>query len=122
MLEKLITNLKNSLPAPIRKKLGMEEGNEEQEVDEETNSDEQQGDENQPDNDDAAAKRKKQISMAIRVGLILVVAYLAIDEFFLKSNKSEPSVDEMLASMPAKRKKNWDGCHALLLNMVSAKR
>lgn len=105
MLEKLITNLKNSLPGPIRKKLGME-GNDEQDEAEESDSDGEQqhdNDENQPD--DAAEKRKKQISMAMRVGLILIVAYLAFDEFVLKKNKSEPSVDEMLASMPVKRKK-----------------
>ncbi len=105
MLEKLITNLKNSLPEPIRKKMGMvDESDEEVEDSEEDELQKYEADD--APNTDAEDKKKKQISMIIRVVVILGIAYFAVDEFVLKKNTGgEQSVDELLANMPVKKKK-----------------
>lgn len=113
MLEKLITNLKQSLPEALQKKLGNQttnhdsddhddeddktsvevryEGFDDEEIAELQDEDES---ESRPvaRSEDAEEKKKKQISMAIRVGVILVLAYLVVDEFVLK--KPETAVQE----------------------------
>ncbi len=91
MLEKLITNLKKSLLAPFAKK---QEAAEDEAPEESSSAP-------SPDED----KKKKQISMIIRVAIILILGYLVVDEFVLKKNASEPSVDELLAAAPKKKKK-----------------
>nr|BDT29811.1 hypothetical protein BHI3_32770 [Bacteriovorax sp. HI3] len=99
MLEKLITNFKKSLPEPLRKKLGVAEEDEQVEEQEEEEVEESEAEsEASPEED----KKKKQISMIIRVVIILVLGYLALDEFVLKQNSSEPSVEELLAAAPKK--------------------
>ena len=99
MLEKLITNFKKSLPEPLRKKLGVAKEDEQVEEQEEEEVEETEAEsEASPEED----KKKKQISMIIRVVIILVLGYLALDEFVLKQNSSEPSVEELLAAAPKK--------------------
>lgn len=100
MLEKLITDLKKSLPEGLRKKLGgAEEFEEEQEVDASESEDSEAG-----ALSDEEEKKKKQRSMIIKVIIICVLGYLAIDEFVLKQ-PSEPTVEELLAQAPKKSKR-----------------
>lgn len=90
MLEKLIANLKESLPEPIRKKLGMVNNSSE---DEDQSSD--QSDESNEDSHDTVApddKKKKQISTIIRVIVILGLGYLAVDQFLLNKPEAEVAV------------------------------
>lgn len=115
MLEKLITNLKKSLPESIQKKLGMEEENEEA-TDEEgaEASGESEAEETEESEEGASSsddeKKKKQKSMIVRVVVILALAYLAADHFLLKGDgenagkTGEASVDDVLARAEAKRK------------------
>ncbi|RPJ77681.1 MAG: hypothetical protein EHM20_05695, partial [Alphaproteobacteria bacterium] len=116
MLEKLIANLKESLPGPLRKKLGMEDNtHEEEQVEEqveehsEKNSDEQSDEgtgegskESQGTSDSEAEKKKKQISMIIRVAVILGLAYLAVDQFVLKNDNP----DSEIANIPTPPRKS----------------
>lgn len=103
MLEKLITNLKKSLPGALRKKSGAEEDNDEIDVSE----NDEAGDGSELNADEAAPaedKKKKQTSMIIRVVVILGLGYYALDEFVLKKS-AEPTVEELLAKAPKKNKK-----------------
>lgn len=105
MLEKLITNFKNSLPESIRKKMGMEVESDEKVEDSEENELQKYEADDAPDTS-AEDKKKKQVSMILRVLIILGLAYFAVDEFLLKKNSGgDQNVDEMLANMPVKRKK-----------------
>lgn len=105
MLEKLITNLKNSLPESIRKKMGgAAEADEDETESEESGADNlKKYESNDAPSTDQADKKKKQMSMIIRVVIILVLGYLALDEFVLKKDKDELTVDEMLASAPKRK-------------------
>ena len=99
MLEKFIANLKQSLPEPIRKKLGSGAVSDSKE----DNSDEENKKSHDTvDNDsDAAEKKKKQTSMIIRVVVILGLVYLGVDHL-INSDKNAP---ETVAVAP-KPKKN----------------
>lgn len=101
MLEKLIANLKESIPEPLRKKLGLENSNDDQPAEE--SEEEIQDSHDTSDNENAPEEdpKKKQISMIIRVAVVLGLAYLAIDQFVLKSN--DPSTE--IANIPTKPRK-----------------
>lgn len=99
MLEKLITNLKKSLPEPLRKKLGASE--EEEVSEEEESAEERDSAEEAPASEED--KKKKQMSMIIRVVVILILGYLTVDEFVLKK-PAEPTVDELLKAAPKKKR------------------
>lgn len=92
MLDKLITNIKNSLPGA---KKNVEE---EDEIVEET-LDSDEGAETS-----AEEEKKKRTSMIIRVAVILALGYLAVDQFILNPEQ-EQSVDQLTANAPVKRKR-----------------
>lgn len=99
MFEKLITDLKKSLPESLRRKLGgAEEMDDEELQEEEINSE---------DSDAASSsdeeKKKKRNSMIIKVIIILGIGYFALDEFVLKA-PSEPTVEELLAQAPKRKR------------------
>lgn len=93
MLEKLITNLKQSLPEPLRKKLGMEDSHQDEEESSEHSEELNEESHDTSDNESGGGedKKKKQISMLIRVVVVLALAYMAIDQFVLKSD--DPSTE-----------------------------
>lgn len=98
MFEKLITDLKKSLPESLRKKLSGAEDMDDEETQEEVESEES----------DAASssdeeKKKKRNSMIIKVIIILGIGYFAVDEFVLKA-PSEPTVEELLAKAPKRKR------------------
>jgi hypothetical protein len=98
MLEKLITNLKKNLPAPLKKMLGGEKA--EEESSESTTEDVET--DNAVSGDDA---KKKKTTMIIRVVVILALGYFAVDEFLLKEEVPEVTVDAATeAKLAAKRK------------------
>lgn len=97
MLEKLIANLKESLPEPLRKKLGMESNAEDQTSEDSEESGEDSHDTVAPEID----PKKKQLSMIIRVIVVLALGYLAIDQFFL--TPEEPTIVDVPAK-PRKRR------------------
>ncbi|MGZ3809044.1 MAG: hypothetical protein ACXVCE_13235 [Bacteriovorax sp.] len=113
MFEKFITNLKQSLPEPLRKKLGMEDKDH---IDEEASEhSEEQSEEHfeEPskeshDTSDNSGdispedKKKKQISMLIRVVIVVGLGYIAVTEFVLKPNDNEVPV---VAVKPRKHRK-----------------
>ncbi|MDD4973203.1 MAG: hypothetical protein PHY93_02580 [Bacteriovorax sp.] len=83
MFEKLLASLKQSLPAPLRKKLGIENDNTHDEHSEEQSEEQfEDSHENPVEND----KKKKQISMIIRVVVVIGLGYLAVDHFLLKED------------------------------------
>jgi hypothetical protein len=92
MLEKLIANLKQSLPEPLRKMLGAEEDSTENLEDSEKT---------QSEIPLPSEKKNNQISMIIRVVVVIGLGYLAFDHFFLTDN----SQDEVAAAMAAKPRK-----------------
>lgn len=107
MLEKLIASLKESLPEPLRKKLGMEDNNHNQEQSSD-NSDEvseESHDTSDNENDSSEDKKKKQISMIIRVVVVLALAYLAIDQFILKSKDPSTEIADIFVKPRKPRKK-----------------
>lgn len=95
MLEKLIANLKESLPEPLRKKLGMESNADDQTSEESEESGEDSHDTVAPEID----PKKKQLSMIIRVIVVLALGYLAIDQFFLTPE------DNTVVDVPIKPRK-----------------
>ncbi|MBC7428401.1 MAG: hypothetical protein H7336_07300 [Bacteriovorax sp.] len=109
MLEKLITNLKNSLPGPLRKKMGMvKESDDNIEESEENELQKFESDESDgPSVTSDEEKKKKRISMIIRVVVICGIAYFALDEFVLKKNKGagDQGLDEILAKAPVRKKR-----------------
>lgn len=102
MFEKLITDLKKSLPESLRKKLGGAEESEDEEnqLEGESESDSGESDALAPSSDEE--KKKKRNSMIIKVVVILGLGYFAIDEFVLKN--TEPTVEELLAKAPKRRR------------------
>jgi hypothetical protein len=117
MLEKLITNLKQSLPESLRKKMGTNDEEAEE-------SDENEVQKNENDDSTEEDKKKKSISMLIRVVIILILAYLAVDEFVLSKNKSvaavDSSLDAQIAKSEAKRKKRKEESKAKELAAAAA--
>jgi hypothetical protein len=103
MFEKLITDLKKSLPEPLRKKLGGAEENEDEENQLEggPESDSLESDALAPSSDEE--KKKKRNSMIIKVVIILGLGYFAIDEFVLQTSK-EPTLDELTAKAPKRKR------------------
>lgn len=99
MFEKLITDLKKSLPESLRNKLGGADNTvEEQEFEEvETDSNESPS----PDSSSEEEKKKKTKSMIIKVIIILGLGYFALDEFVLKGMQQE-SETEIVAQEPKK--------------------
>lgn len=93
MLDKLITNIKNSLPGAKKNE------EEEDEILEETLDSDEEGDEIS-----AEDEKKKKMSMMIRVVVILLLGYLAVDHFFLNPEQ-EQSIDQLAANAPVKRKR-----------------
>lgn len=101
MLEKFIADLKQSLPESIRKKMGVDSSA----VSKEDNSDEEnEKSHDTVDNDSGdAEKKKKQISMIIRVVVILGLAYLGVDHF-LNNDQNVPET-AVVAPKPRKNRK-----------------
>lgn len=98
MFEKLITDLKKSLPESLRKKLGGAEEMEEEVEQEEVESED--SDALAPSS--AEEEKKKKRSMIIKVIIIIGIGYFVIDEFVLKT--SEPTLDELIASAPKRKR------------------
>jgi hypothetical protein len=96
MFEKLITDLKKSLPESLRKKLGGSEEFEDEEIQEDAEAKSEDSDLSTVSSDEE--KKKKRNSMIIKVIIILGIGYFAVDEFVLKN--SEPTVEELLAKAP----------------------
>ena len=100
MLEKLITDLKKNLPAPLKKMIGGKQSEEDEEASE--SSAEEGETDNASSGDDA---KKKKTTMIIRVVVILALGYFAVDEFLLKEEVPEVTVDAAAeAKLAAKRK------------------
>ena len=107
MFEKLIINLKKSLPEALRRKLG-----EADDIDQEIVFEEIQNDSNEVIQEGVAEdleeeleedKQKKMKSMIIKVIVVLALGYFAIDEFLLKENP-ESRVAESTAQTPKQKK------------------
>jgi hypothetical protein len=121
MFEKLITDLKKSLPEPLRKKMGGEE---------KVTPYSQEEDNGDMGFNELAPKGKKKLSaaampgmtanassasvdeaakkrngMIVRVIIILGIAYFVVDEFILKQAATEKTADELVAAATKKRKK-----------------
>ena len=101
MFEKLITDLKKSLPEALRKKLGgVDNSDDEQEFEEvETESNES------PVESSEEEKKKKMKSMIIKVIVILGLGYFALDEFVLKGMQQQSETDIFAQAPKPKRKK-----------------
>lgn len=99
MLDKLITNIKNSLPGAKKNA----EDEEQLEETEETQDSEADSD-TEGSESTAEDEKKKRTSMLIRVVVILLLGYLALDHFFLNSEQ-EANIDQIAANVPRKRKK-----------------
>lgn len=102
MLEKLITNLKNSLPAPIREKLGIAE--EKQEDSEESKDFDDSDTDSEASSGEVSEEeqKKKRNSMMLRVVIILGLAYFAVDEFILKTE--ENATEEIVGAKPKRKR------------------
>ncbi len=109
MLDKLIANLKQSLPAPLKKMMGVEENTHDEDSD---HSEEHNGESHDSSDNDGDAppedKKKNQTSMIIRVVVVLGLGYLALTEFVIKP---DPATEIGNSSAKAKksRKKNIPG-------------
>jgi len=101
MFEKLITDLKNSLPEALRNKLGgADNSNEEEDFEEvETESDESSVESSEEE------KKTKMKSMIIKVIVILGLGYFALDEFVLKGMQQQSEADIFAQAPKPKRKK-----------------
>jgi hypothetical protein len=99
MFEKLFTSLKQSLPEPLRKKLGIEDEITHNDHSEEQSEESHDSSSNESTGDD---KKKKQISMIIRVVVVIGLGYLAIDHFFLKEEPKNEIAN--ISARPRKRK------------------
>ncbi len=136
MLEKLITQIKQSLPEALRKKLGMDTNNLHDDEDDESNNDprhdktsveyryegfedeeieELEEDEEEEDTKPTKSKiqkggkkkldkavvtedeAKKRKAMIMRVGLILVIGYFALDTFVLSKKEEAPAESQETA-------------------------
>lgn len=115
MFKKLITGLKQKIPEALRKKLGIEgehvqeeeqleensgqtseepsEQPSEQSVEEGSGELKEDGGETSDSEISASDKKKKQITMIVRVALALVLGFLVLDHFFLSNNSSNEVVN-----------------------------
>ncbi len=100
MFEKLITNLKKSLPEALRKKMGWEDNSDDEQEFDEMES----GSKESPEENSEEEKKKKMKSMIIKVIVILALGYFALDEFVLKDMQQQ-SEAEILAQAPKPRRK-----------------
>lgn len=121
MFEKLITDLKNSLPAPIRKKLGMaEDSSENEEVESQESHEDSDDSASSPAVDSEEEQKKKRKSMIVKVVVILALGYLAVDEFVLK--KPDVATEEAVYVPKRKRpvKKVEEGAPAATTETATA--
>jgi hypothetical protein len=115
MLEKLITNIKQSLPEALRRKLGvagevtphLQKRDEAEEFNEfssvrKNKTIAQQAVVSGAEEEDRAKKRN---SMIFKVIIILGIAYIVVDEFILKDVSIDPTTEEIIAAAAAKKKK-----------------
>ena len=86
MFEKIITNLKKSLPEALRRKMGETDDLDDEENLEELQSDSSDNSAVNLDEDSEEEKKKKMKSMVIKVIVILALGFFALDEFILKEN------------------------------------
>ena len=89
MFEKLITNLKKSLPEALRKKMGEADNLDDEEDFEDLKNDSNETSTGDLEEDSEEDKKKKMKSMIIKVIVILALGFFALDEFILK--ESPPS-------------------------------
>ena len=122
MFEKLITDLKNSLPAPIRKKLGIAENSEESEVEDSDYNEESEDSASSSPEASAEEQKKKRNSMIVRVVVILALAYFAVDEFVLKPNQvsEEAPVTDPRKNRPKKKVAATENAAATPANETAA--
>lgn len=100
MLDKLLGNLKKNLPESLRKKMGSEEESQEDESAEYSEEESEESHDSSANEPSAEDKKKKQISMIIRVVVILALGYMVVTEFIFKP---EPENNE-LPAVTIKRK------------------
>lgn len=100
MLDKLLGNFKKNLPESLRKKMGSEEESQEDESAEYSEEESEESHDTSANEPSAEDKKKKQISMIIRVVVVLALGYLAATEFIFKP---EPENNE-LPAVTVKRK------------------
>ena len=98
MFEKLITDLKKSLPESLRKKMGGAE-----DPDDDTQLDVTSEESDDTELDEAEEKKKKMKSMIIKVIVILGLGYFALDEFVLKGMQG-PSEADIFAQAPKRKR------------------
>lgn len=91
MLEKLITNIKNSLPGAKKSAEG---------EDEEQNLEE--GEETSSEEGESSSDPKQKQGMLIRVVVIIALGYLALDHFIL--NPEEEAVETVVTPKPRKKR------------------
>lgn len=92
MLDKLLGNFKKNLPESLRKKMGSEEESQEDESAEYSEEESEESHDTSANEPSAEDKKKKQISMIIRVVVVLALGYLAATEFIFKP---EPENNEL---------------------------
>ncbi len=100
MLDKLLGNLKKSLPESLRGKMGSEETQEEEYSEQENEESHDTSDNETPPED----KKKKQISMIIRVVIVLGLGYMAATEFIFKSEPENVEVPAVAVKRKPRKK------------------
>jgi len=100
MLDKLLGNLKKSLPESLRGKMGSEETQEEEYSEQESEESHDTSDNETPPED----KKKKQISMIIRVVVVLGLGYMAATEFIFKPEPENTEVPAVAVKRKPRRK------------------
>ncbi len=101
MFEKLITDLKKSLPESLRKKLGGADNSDDEQEFEEVEAESSES----PAESSEEEKKKKMKSMIIKVIVILGLGYFALDEFVLKGMQQQSETDIFAQAPKPKRKK-----------------
>ena len=104
MLNKLINNLKQNLPEPIRKKLGIEDENAVESSSDYSEESDQDSHDTSDKDASAEDKKKKKISMIIRVIVVIGLGYMAVTEFILKDDNQNSEV-ATIATKPRKPRK-----------------
>lgn len=104
MLNKLINNLKQNLPEPIRKKLGIEDENAVESSSDYSEESDQDSHDTSDKDASAEDKKKKKISMIIRVIVVIGLGYMAVTEFILKDDNQNNEV-ATIATKPRKPRK-----------------
>ena len=101
MFEKLIINLKKSLPEALRKRMGEEDTSEDDNEFEEFKNDSDE----ESEDDLKEEKSKKMKSMIIKVIVIIGLGYFALDEFVLKGTQEQAETDTSIQKPKTKIKK-----------------